>query len=447
LVTRHLPAILRSMNAAICRAARDSAPSDNLLAIKLDAATPFPRGVNMAASLGENLVELQCPDRSTARAIVARWEALVSLNQDLQHEDSREIVRVFRDVACTFGADVLHDVDGLPGVIRPHISRLEIAPSALCSENDQSCGPLTWTHIERPSKGAIEWAAELSDLDPITLERYLEDDDPCSVLRSSKCLVTRTYEIDVPGKEYELGKISPELCTMICGEGFLITLSREPASAIHRVWSDIENKHIQPQEYCSSGAIARLLLETALGQYQHAVEKLSQRIGDFWQSKGALTPGNEEILAPQAMRRDLRTCEHFALGFDDTLCKLEQREILAGRAASPTMRDSVTRTLEELGRSLTRCDRDIKNGESSWASLSDHWRNQILFKLAVLSGLCVPIGVWAGIGGMNFNNPLPDWILWGGLAVSALVSAGLVGGLIAGKNHFFKFMSGGRKEV
>jgi len=445
LITVNLKAILICMNLQNSRAAQRSVPNQKL-DIRLDTINPFVQGVGIAASSGSSLVTLQAPDRSTAKAIVRNWQALVSLNQDISGETTREVVRTFRDLACAFGAEVVRDVDGLPGPLVSRTAQLEIKQQSSGPADLEKHRPFTWTHIERPNKKTIEWAAARAGLKTAELEDYLDDSHPCTALKSSTCLVTRSYELALSEGKNNVAKVTAKRCTIICGNDFLITLSNEPTTAVRQVWKDIKNERAHAQEHCSASAVARLLVEATLGQYQQTVEELSRQIGDFWKAHVSRTPRDADIRTPQAMREDLRTCEHFMLGFDDALSKLEQREILEGRAINPSLRENVLRTLAELDRSLTRCDQDIRDGESSWASLRDHWKNQILFKLAVLSGLFVPVGVWAGIGGMNFTQPLSDSILWSGLAASALVSAALVGGLIAGKRDFLNFLSGPPKE-
>jgi Mg2+ and Co2+ transporter CorA len=420
---------------------QSSGPS--ALSISIESATPMDPNLRLVASSGSTHVSLRPPSKAVAQEIRNHWDALVSLNQEITCTKGSEMVRIFRDVACAYGAQVIEDVDGRPGPIESTVTHLEIHPPDSCQDQCQPTTPFTWTTIERPTKGSLEWAATRSGLELSALEQYLNDPDPCAVLRSSTCLVTRTYELTLPQMEKSFGALSAKLCTMICGDDFLITICHQPTSGVQHVWNDIQSKRIHPQEYCSSNAVARLIVESTLAKYQQTVEELSRTIGDYWLKHASHTPDNSQMAAPLAMRKDLRTCEHFALGFDDALCKLEQQEKLADRPMNHTFHENLERTLAELDRSLTRCDQDIRDGENSWASLRDHWKNQILFKLTLLSGLCVPIGVWAGVGGMNFANPIPDWALWGGLATSTIISAVLVGGLIAGKRELFRFLTKG----
>jgi Mg2+ and Co2+ transporter CorA len=429
------------MSSLSCKAVASSAPATPSLEIKLAPDHAFTRGVGISASSGPVRVALHSPDRSTARSIIRSWEALVSLNQNLRCNDSREAVRVFRDLACAFGAEVTQDIDGLPGAMQPTISRLELPQTESCVEGAAVRETFSWTHIERPNKGAIEWIAQQTGFKPSSLEQYLADSSQCRDLKSSKCSITRTYELSLPHKEDEFGKLSAKLCTVICGDNFLITVSREPMAEVQGVWSDLEKRCFRPEQCCSSTAVARLIVKETLGQYQRTVEELNRRIDKFWQSHSSHAPGPADLLKPQAMRTDIRTGEHFALGFDNTMYELEQRESPTDRAASELLRENVSRTIAEVNRSLDRCDQDVRDGESSWASVRDQLRNSVLFKLAVATALSVPLGVAAGIGGMNFGNPLPDWLLWGGLAGSVLVSVGLVGGLFLGKNSFFNFRS------
>jgi Mg2+ and Co2+ transporter CorA len=429
------------MNSLSCGATGSSAPTTPSLKIKLASGTTLARGVCIAATSGPASVTLLSADRATAQSIVSSWEALTSLNQDLACDTSREVVRVFRDLACAFGAEVTHDIDGLPGAMQPTVSHLELSQTESCVEGSPGRGAFSWTHIERPNKASIEWIAEQAGLEPTCLEQYLNDPSPCCDLESARCSITRTYELSLPQGEADFGKLSAKLCTVICGDDFLITVSREPMPEIRRVWSDVDNKRFRPEQYCSSTAVARLIVKATLRQYQRAIGELNSRIHTFWQSHSSSSPSSTDLLKPQAMRTDIRTGEHFALAFDNAMFELEERDTATGRAASGQLSKNVSRTLVEVNRSLDRCDQDVRDGESSWASVRDQWRNSVLFKLAVASALALTTNLATGIGGMNFGNPLPDWLLWSGLASSFLLSAALVGGLFVGKNSFFKFSS------
>ena len=138
-----------------CDTSRSSTANGSAaLSIKVDTTGPAIEGARIAASSGSALVTLQVPNTSTARSIVARWEALASLNQEISRTSSGENVRTFRDLACAFGAQVLRDVDGLPGPLVPRISQLHIESPDECSVEQKGAEPFTWTHIERPHRGA-----------------------------------------------------------------------------------------------------------------------------------------------------------------------------------------------------------------------------------------------------------------------------------------------------
>jgi hypothetical protein len=213
------------------------------------------------------------------------------------------------------------------------------------------------------------------------------------------------------------------------------------------VWNSLENKLIGPQHSCSSSLIAQHIIESTLGYYQQGVEQFSTLVGDFWKTQSALPPDDADLRIPQAMREDLRTAEGYLLGFDDAQRALERREEALGHTPHRTCYDSLGRTKEEIKRSLSRADRDIRDGETSWASLRDQWRNDILFRLAFISALAVPVSVWSGICGMNSAQPMSDFTQATGLGVSFAYSAVLIGGLLAGKRGLFRFMSGYRAQT
>jgi Mg2+ and Co2+ transporter CorA len=400
---------------------------------------------DIIASSGLRRVTVRTANQSEAQTILNNWESVVSLNQEIRYGDSEESLKIFRDLACTFGAQVIRDFDGRAGAQKSVVSRQIIHTESSAGVPNSSPKSISWTHIERPNQGTIEWAAKQAGLEPSKLEHYLGNSSPCAQLLSPQCLVIRTFELETPTEKF--GLLSAKLCTIICGENFLITMAPEKLSGVENVWSSLENKLIGPQHSCSSSLIAQHIIEATLGHYQQGVEQFSTLVGDFWKTQSALPPDDADLRIPQAMREDLRTAEGYLLGFDDAQRALERREEALGQSPHRTCYDSLGRTEEEIKRSLSRADRDIRDGETSWASLRDQWRNDILFRLAFISALAVPVSVWSGICGMNFAQPMSDFTQATGLGVSFAISAILIGGLLAGKRGLFGFMSGYRAQA
>jgi len=244
----------------------------------------------------------------------------------------------------------------------------------------------------------------------------------------------------------DFGIAWPVGCTIICGDGFLITLSRQSSGEIRRLWDDIVDNRVNPQGFRSSSDIARMLILATAHQYQTGVEELGKRIDRFWRERGSHLPSHKILLTPQAMRQDLEVCGRFAKRIDDALDAVNRGEELTERSIDRVLGASVLHTLGEIRSTITRCEHLIRDGEAGWGSLKDQWRNQILFKLAAISGMAVPVGAWAGIGGMNFSSPLPDSVLWTGLAASAVVSAVLLSRLVAGRREFHRFFASSRTK-
>jgi len=409
----------------------------NLLEVKVDQIT----GKQIIASAGQDIVKIQAASPEKAQFIVDSWNTVVDLDQDISGSNNTESLNIFRDIACAYGAEVIQDVDGLPGLQQSRISYLTLPLATSTAGEHASADTVTWTHIERPNRGTIEWAAKQADVDVAALESYIRAPDPGYAPRASKASITRVYELPPTFVTEGFGQVTPKSSTIICGDGFLITFSQDSSGEIKRLWNDILNKRTNPQEILASGDLARALVDATAQQYQDGVEKLSEQICLFWKERGSHIPSPKILNTAQAMQQDLEVCESFAKRFDDALDTINRRDQLSERRIDQVLSPSINQTLKEIESSINRCERTIQNGKAGWGSLNEQWRNQILFKLAALSGWAVPVGVAAGIGGMNFSTPLPDSLLWGALATSAVVSAVLISKLVVGKQTFHRFIA------
>jgi Mg2+ and Co2+ transporter CorA len=285
--------------------------------------------------------------------------------------------------------------------------------------------------VTDPDQKVLNWLSTRFSIKASDLERCIKEQDPPSGYRYAHYLVLRSDQIQVAATD------SPEahasLFLIICGDDFLITISHSDLDSIERVWQEVRSPELDVHDKSSSNALATRIIGASLHANELAVQTLSKGCEQFADQHGARLPSKGDLDYVRNTSRNLALCRRVMEGYDNVLDRLQEKKNLFGEAAprealpryhgiARAIRDRIEHTRQEVG-DLTE----------AWNSMSAKWQNDILFKLAALSGACTPVALASGIFGMNFSSVPSDLFMVGTLACSAILSGALVLSLISRK--------------
>lgn len=303
--------------------------------------------------------------------------------------------------------------------------RINWVDISLPDNSDKQYHSLRWINVERPNEEVLRGIARNFDIKFADLIRCIKDGHPPSSYRYAKYLVNRLDELELDTQQ-PMNIKTKTICAFL-GENFMITLSAGESEAISRVMKEVQCKEAPIDEILTSNYLCSRLLGATLHINETATETLDRLCNDFINENSKKLPGEDELRKISEFYQSISKALNATQGTDTILCALQEKRNLFG---SDTARDALGRyqgMLHSTVRSLELTKQAVKNLRDSWQDQSDRWRNDILFKIALLSGAVSLPSMVAGFFGMNFSHyPIPDSYIWGGIITSALISIGLV---------------------
>ena len=288
--------------------------------------------------------------------------------------------------------------------------------------------PLTWINITHPTSATLHWLADHCKIQFDDLQRSLEEHDPPSGYRYGAYLILRGKEITK--SEHQ---VTQERVLAICSNDYLITISEHPPQCVSRVWSELIANKLSNGDYSSSSALATRLFGSMLHKNELAVQEIAQRCNQLTSRLGTAIPNKEDLIAIRECTKNLAVCRESMEGFDNVLDRLGENENLFGAKHALEALTRYHGIIKSTRFRMEHCRQEIVDVENSWNSLNARWQNDILFKLAALSGLCTPIALVAQVLSIGFSNPLPDAIMTTLLGITTVISTALVAVLTSRK--------------
>ncbi|MCO6432418.1 MAG: hypothetical protein J5J00_16315 [Deltaproteobacteria bacterium] len=296
--------------------------------------------------------------------------------------------------------------------------------------------PLRWLDIEKPNEAVLRTVAQRFDIKFADLIRCIKEGHPPNSYRYSRYLVNRLDEIQIE-EERESVTVNQKTVCAFLGDDYFITISGGRSQAISRVFNEVRSQEAPPEEISSSNHLCSRLLGATLHINEATTERLDAHSREFIQQHSKGLPGERELQQVSSLSQSLAKALHAIQGTDTIMCALQEKRNLFGSGAP---RDALGRyqgMLSSIVRSMELTKQALENLRDTWQDQGDRWRNDILFKIALLTGAVSLPSMAAGFFGMNFaQNPIPDHYIWGGIAAATGLSAGLVIRLLQSRRSF-----------
>jgi len=187
--------------------------------------------------------------------------------------------------------------------------------------------------------------------------------------------------------------------SLFMGENFLVSRRKDPSASLNNVW---ETTTIEQMEKGPAHSVYRICRHI-VDHFTPLVIDLEERLGDIEDSM--FQHPSDELLADLAvynriLKRFRRTLtyqhavmKHVALSNDGVMRLFDDHEF-----------NDVYENMERLA-SLCQLNQELAvDLLNTYISISSHRLNQIMRVLTIVTVIFVPLGLLAGIYGMNFEN-------------------------------------------
>ena len=356
------------------------------------------------------------------------------------------------DRVFEFGTDLALSSEAAIEVTLPNLfpnERVERPTITFCGGPDAACGPkvtvltiprlkssdssaseskpLTWVHLESPSDAIIEWAEETFSISHVELKNWMSERDPRDSFRYKKCLVAQCFS--VAASDSAERSLSATRHILALGNDFFITISNGRSDILEHLMENIANETVPRHEFETSNALAVSITGATIINNELQLEKISEGFAEYMNQSLSTLPSAADSAKVRDMTKHMWLASKIMSGFDDVLEVLGDRDNLF---QEPHRRDSLRRYLrivDAVESNIKQTREMVEDLQRAWLTQSERWQNQVVFRIGVISGISTPLVLLSSICGMNFQNPLPDWAMWGGLAGAAAVGIGLVAGL------------------
>ncbi len=221
----------------------------------------------------------------------------------------------------------------------------------------------------------------------------------------------------------EVGRQTIDRIDVYMGDRVLVTEHDDPVPSIDKLW---DPSILAANRVTSAAGLAALLSLSAGRQMVPLLEELEVRIDSLEDKAFAADP--RTLTEAQALRRDLITLRRIA-GRQRTV--MEEMSI----SLHPVVDEEGKRRFARASNQEARIVEAMESARSLLATVLDTYRgavadqtNEIVRLLTVLSAIFLPLGLIAGIFGMNFIDlPTIDepWGFWLWIGVMAVVAIGL----------------------
>lgn len=163
---------------------------------------------------------------------------------------------------------------------------------------------------------------------------------------------------------------------------------------------------------------------------QGAVSILSEGVRSFIDKKTSKLPKSGDLRWLRNMSAKLNACESVLESMHDLIDRLQEQRNLFGEHKPCDELDRYQRAVNLADGRIEHARRDLKDLGDSWRAADAKWQGDIVYRLALITGLCTPISVVSSVFGSNFSKMPPDSWMWAALCGAAVVSTALVGALL-----------------
>ncbi len=219
---------------------------------------------------------------------------------------------------------------------------------------------------------------------------------------------------------------------LFLGEGFVLTAT---------VHSDTESEGMPELD-----AVERRLLAGSWKEDAGAVDRLFYRIADaivdsyfpFMDEIEDQLDELEDEVVDKAERETLdkiRRTKSMLSRLRKIVSPMREAALSLERTNHPNVRESTQIYLRDVSDHMVRIHERLEHvkevaliAQESWNSTLANQQNQVMKRLTVIAALLLVPGLFAGLGGMNFEG-MPDWNYW--VVTSAIFAFIIVGAIVS----------------
>lgn len=271
-----------------------------------------------------------------------------------------------------------------------------------------------WLDLSDPSESDVRYVSEAFQIDPLSIQDMLDVTLFPKVDHHADYLFVVLHGVGVEPDE-RLGTLELDL---VVGRDFLVTSHRSPMVGVEWVADQASATH--PLVLAGPAGAAATIAEAGGRRYLPLLDALDERIEDL--EDLALVADPRLLGESQALRRDVIVLRRILGPQRDVLRQLAQ-------SVSPLIDDVARREFSDVYDHHFRLVESLDAARALLAAVLDTYRgavaertNEVMKVLTVFSAILLPLGLVAGLWGMNFSEiPGSNW-RWG--------FAGLVGAMV-----------------
>jgi len=295
--------------------------------------------------------------------------------------------------------------------------------------------PLVWIDVDEVSDLNLQKLASIYGIKFEHIKQSLEDKDPSSGYRYPHYLILRSDELKVAERRSRNHgtRIRSNRCILICGDNYVISIASEKPTSVKRVWSELQDPESELERPTSSNALAARIVGSNLHVNELAIHQLSKETDKFVEEQSSKLMVKKHLKWSRGMIRDLSLSQQALEALDDILDRLQEQRNLFGEPQACDAIDRYQRLVTTIKARIDHLRQELKDLAESWRSNNSKWQADVLFGIAVVTGLCTPIGVVSSVLGANFSNMPTDISMWTAIGVATVASCILVGALLFGR--------------
>ena len=287
-------------------------------------------------------------------------------------------------------------------------------------------GVFCWLDLEGPDIEALNELLRLRRIDLTLVSHFDAPEILPRIVERPDCLAFYLYEVEQPERHLDTGRglaeISFARLILVLGEDFVVTYHRRPLEAVDEVKEAVSESFREVGK--TPGFVAFLFLERCLYDYAH-LNLANDNALDHLQVKARA--GNFEGLADEiaVLGTNILTLKKLASSVHIVLMLLATKW---SRFISAEARDSFGHMEESAAavRAAIDSSRNLLDGIINTIAAAEARRtSEIARVLTIMSGILLPLGLIAGIYGMNFTY-MPE-LAWRGSYFVVLVVMAVIG--------------------
>ncbi|MFT4578933.1 MAG: magnesium transporter [Nitrospinales bacterium] len=258
--------------------------------------------------------------------------------------------------------------------------------------------PLLWISVEGLKN--IEWLNQLGSqfsLHPLTLEDIVNGHQRPKVEQYDNSLFIVTRAALHLQDEIVLEQIS-----LVLGKGFVLSFQENPGNLFEPIRQRIRNKNEGRLRFSRPDYLTYALLDTVVDSFFPILDKYNDRL-DTYEDEVIQHPNRKMISRIHGLKRDFLALRRAVWPLRDTLNTLIRERDLFTDDTQIFLRDSYDHVVQIIDILESHQERGSDLINIYLSSLSNKM-NEIMKVLTMIATIFMPLGLIAGIYGMNFDR-------------------------------------------